>query len=159
MAQIVSEKYTVSLIIVVIFIVVALIVWAVQTFGSTAPPITFPPYISPCPDFWQSVGINPDGTHICRPSNHDNSEKTSGPTSASASSNMNGLPICDEDNSVATSPYNLQMTGSLSYDKEAGIDADFLTQGPAEKCKWASKCGVFWEGLSGKPCAELRSGA
>ena len=158
MAKIDTKKYTLAVSIIAIFICVSIIVWAIRKYGKAKPKtIQYPPYVSPCPDFWESVGVNPDGSHKCRPSNKD-SAKNIGPTAQSAKNNMNGLPTCNTTNYSSNSAYNLALTGHLEYDVLDQPKVNFVGLSDSTKCKWADKCGVYWEGISGKPCEELTGG-
>jgi hypothetical protein len=162
MAQIDPNEYTIAVVIVTVFICVSVIVWAIRAYGNPKPDsIAYPPYTSPCPDFWVSTGTNADGTHKCKPLQATSTD-SQGPNNTLANIGINGLPTCDTNNNNSAAQYNLALTDELSYDttpNAANPTADFAGMNDSIKCKWANKCGVYWEGISGYACEELDGGS
>ena len=157
MATIDIKKFTLAVSIIAIFVSISIIIWAIRKYGKASPKtLQYPPYISPCPDFWESVGVNPDNTHTCRPSNKDTTTAADGPTAENSS--MNGLQTCNIDNINSNSAYSeFVLPQDLQYSPST-TSVNFTAQSDAVKCKWADKCGVYWEGISGRACTEMLGG-
>ena len=58
MADIDIKKYQLALIITAVVVIVYLCVLAIQYFGNSKAKTRFPPYLSPCPDYWTMEGNN-----------------------------------------------------------------------------------------------------
>ena len=162
MAEIDPNKYIIAIIIVTIFICVSVIIWAIRKFGNNAATkhTAYPPYTSPCPDFWVSVGTNPDGSHKCKPIAVASNKDTGGP--GGAATGINGLPACDSAHHTNSQYKNLSLTTNLSYNTSANSpnpNVNFTGMSESTKCKWANKCGVYWEGISSQACEELAGGS
>ena len=161
MAEIDPGKYTIAIVIVMIFVCLSVILWAIRIYGNASSgDIAYPPYTSPCPDFWVSTAVNGDGTHVCRPLKTPNAD-AGGPNSSDV--DINGLPRCDASLHNSASPHsNVTLGTTLSYDTGASQHnptVDFTGTQNSDKCKWASKCGVHWEGISDYACEELPGGS
>ena len=134
MAQIQISKYSPAIIIVSIFLVIFITVWAIRIFGQSDNNIRrFPPYLSPCPDYWTNLGGGK-----CRREPHLN----------------NGRDKCG--NTAGHDPnHTFSFTtgeNGNSYTNSNQSSADLSNMTLVDKCKWAKACNIYWEGISDRPC-------
>ena len=116
-----SFQYTFVVVGLVLFFYVLGMVY--QFYTSTTAIVPYPPWVSPCPDYWSNVGGN-------------KCQKT--PAA------VNGLSSCTQIPNVSP---------SLQYPNAAGESTvDFTNVSNLDKCNWANSCNVYWEGISDKPC-------
>ena len=141
MAIIDRSKYTPAIVLFVLFLLFYAIVWAIKTFGQDKPDvIPYPPYVTDCPDYWQSQA---DGK--CKPMPMVNS---------AGDAAQNGLATCS--NTIYDTASN-ESSLAIAKDQEIHptLSTDLRALSPSSRCKWAKKCKVHWDGLSDKNCADL----
>jgi hypothetical protein len=135
MSQIQISKYSPAIIIVAIFLLIFITVWAIRIFGQSDNNIRrFPPYLSPCPDYWTNLGNGK-----CKREPNLN----------------NGRAKCDNisGNNDPTSNYSLTTSGDDRDSYGPGTEnVNLSNKSLVEKCKWAKKCNIYWEGISDRPC-------
>jgi len=159
MATITPSNYIIAIVIVLVFLLVGIIIWAIQglTTWNTSKKIRYPPWVSPCPDYWVSVG-NGKCKQLSQMPN-TNKDGANGPLSSNNNSGTsaterNGLSLCTGSNHVTTSPYTAQAISTANEIHE-DTPTNFSNMSMQQKCKWASKCGVYWEGISVTDCNRL----
>lgn len=127
------ERYTIAIVLLVLFLLVFTIVWGIKTFGKSSPKtIPYPPYYTPCPDYWDNLGNG-----MCKPIRMSDSQGN--PT-------QNGNANCDPTPGVAGGE-SLKISGQ----KPVNIGG----HSNKNKCIWAKQCKVYWDGISDKDCSEL----
>lgn len=130
------NRYTAVLVIVVIVVIIYLTVMAIAYFGQeTVTTQRFPPWLSPCPDYWTYAG----GTMCKKPP---------------ASELNQGLPKC---NSVLHSPDHEYpgFNNDTKYDSTSGsATVDFRNMSYKQKCAWGKACEVYWQGITDRPCTD-----
>ena len=125
-----TKLYKPAIVIVVVFLVIYAVIWIVQftqTGGDSK--IRYPPYTSPCPDYWQNLGNN-----SCQPIAMQNSQGQPA---------QNGMKVCtSSDKTYSDEP--------LAEPQEIHPDrpTEFSGLTNVDKCRWAKKCNVYWEGIS-----------
>ena len=123
MAEIDENKYTIAIVIVTIFICASIITWVIRMYKEKEDEdkntIPFPPYKSPCPDFWESKGVNADGTHQCKPLIAVNKD-TAGPGGKTAG--MNGVSECDGSTNTAV-VYDMDANKTYDSDSTSGANS------------------------------------
>jgi len=134
MVQIDYSRYTISYIIIIVFVLVLLIIAAIQIFGKPSSTLRrYPPWISECPDYWDKVIVN--GAVSCRRSER----------------NPNGRMQC----SAAPNSYNASYSPppqALNYIQDENVN--FNRSSLVDRCKWAQACDVYWEGISDQNCTD-----
>lgn len=141
MGEVNYKRYTIAIALVIVFLLLYVIVWAIKTFGTNSPTsIPYPPYTTPCPDYWEN-----QGNGMCKPMTMLNSQGDSA---------QNGLATCNNstyDTSSTESAYSLATAQFIMPTKATNLNG--LTN--ANKCRWAKKCKVHWDGISDRDCSEL----
>tara|TARA_B100000674_G_scaffold124314_1_gene95308 strand:- start:1847 stop:2230 length:384 start_codon:yes stop_codon:yes gene_type:complete len=125
-------NYTITATIVVIYVIVLIIVEMKAAYDryKENKELTFPPWTSQCPDYWQVVGPNK-----CKNTFNMGKPGIYQPTDA-------GGKVLDEGVSKSCNASTIEFTGEgWEGDKE-----------DINKCKWAKKCMVAWDGMDNK-CA------
>ena len=133
MAQIQLSQYTPAIIVVVLFLLVFITVWAIRIFGQSDNNIKrFPPYLSPCPDYWTNKGGG-----ICKrePTLNNGREKC-------------GSQFHDKNNTFSFTTGDNGNSYTDSNDSHANLSNMSLV----DKCKWSKACNIYWEGISDRPC-------
>lgn len=125
MAQIIAERYQIALVIIAIVVVIYLMILALKYFGSTKIKIRFPPWISPCPDYWTNKG---DG--LCCRTVDDNGEGNGNETAESSKMGTDG-----------------QYSKQNACAKVEGARTSYV-----QKCEWARENNIHWSGISDVPC-------
>ena len=153
------ENYTIAIVIVLVFLLTGIIIWAVRGMSTwnTSATIKYPPWISPCPDYWVSVGNGKCKQLSQMPNtnkNGINGPQANNNQSSSSTTERNGLSLCTSSKHVTTSPHTSQ-TISTAQEIHENAPTDFSNMTLQNKCKWASKCGVYWEGVSTTNCSNL----
>lgn len=133
MANIDFSRFTAVYIIVAVYAIIFLTVRAIAYFSQDSVTVKrFPPWLSPCPDYWTY-----DGNNKCiKPPNSTLSQ---------------GLPKC---NAVHHSPdYKFSFSGKNAYNTTEGeATVDFSNMDFPQKCNWSKACEVYWQGISDRPC-------
>lgn len=128
MARIIPGRYTIAIIIFVIIIFIVLTIAAIRHFGHTQPTLQrFPPWISECPPYWTNEGNQKCSYNPDQP---------------------NGKPACTSSELSKTGP----TIRKLSY--TPGSVVDFAPAAMSDRCIWAKKCNVYWEGISDQSCSD-----
>jgi hypothetical protein len=145
MGNININNYFIAIIIILLFLFVSVVIWVIRQVSNTSnKKIRFPPWTSPCPDYWTSVNgkckqqLNPNTSTDAPP-----------PGLVSTGTERNGLPVCNSSHMVNTSPYSKVDFAVKHHISDS--PTDFSGMPNDAKCKWASKCGVHWEGISNVP--------
>ena len=129
MARIIPGRYTIAIVLFVIIVFVVLTIAAIRVFGHTQPSLQrFPPWISECPPYWTNEGNSTCSYNPNQP---------------------NGKPSCtaaDELSDTST------VVKRLRYANSSPVDFSPATL--SDRCKWAKKCGVYWEGISDQSCSD-----
>lgn len=122
------KKYYVSTILVgiVVFVYFLYIVNVGLSWTNTSTSIPFPPWVSSCPDYWSNVGSTK-----CK------------------QSQPNGKQTC----TFSTSDGKTSLGYDVTSDTTSSVD--FKDVSAKDKCNWAQKCGVYWEGISDQICSNL----
>lgn len=114
-------KYVYTLVVIGIVLGSYLLSTVYGYYATASVPIPYPPWVSPCPDYWSNIGNN-------------KCQKAA----------SNGKASC------TTIP---NVSSTLRYpDAKGNQMVDFTSISNADKCKWSNACGVYWEGISDKPC-------
>lgn len=124
------KRYYITAIMVSIFLLVYILHF-ISTAYSIANPnedAPFPPWISPCPDYWSNVSTG--GKTLCLQSQNN------GPSSYVPTGNV---------------------STNLAYDftNSGQQPLDFSDVSLQQKCEWSKDSGVFWEGISDKACSSF----
>ena len=127
MGSINPEKYVLTIVLVVLFLLIFITIWAIRTFGQSEVAVKrFPPWLAPCPDYWVHTT---DGR--CQ----------------RLFDQKNGPDKCDR----ATAG-SVKLSYDVSTPDATNHSVDFQGKSLVDKCRWANKCKVFWEGVSNRPC-------
>ena len=131
MAEIVPEKYTIALVLVLVFIAVYAIIGVWQYFANqNAKKYRYPPWLTNCPDYWT---YDPSDNSCTQQSFSDENNDIS----------RNGKRECAADGFDKYSP------DANGNSKITFKSTDSLT----DKCNWAKTCNVQWDGISSRPCS------
>ena len=126
MARIIPSRYTTAIVIFIVIVFIVLTIASIRMFGQSPIPLQrFPPWISECPPYWTNEG------------NGQCSYNTNQP---------NGKPACTHNDLKHTST----SVQGMAY--ENGSPVDFSSAGLNERCTWAKKCQVYWDGISDQNC-------
>ena len=140
MAKIVLGKYTPAIVLCIVFLFVYLTIWAIRYFGHNTGYIRrFPPWLSPCPDYWtHSKG------RCYRTKDAANGREKCGAQTGQHNP-VHGAPPKSSQMaySAVEAPYK---------DYSAGVELSKFTW--EDKCKWSQSCDVYWEGVSDQDCAD-----
>lgn len=126
----IAKKYYMTFILVTIFVLIYILNFinsAISMFNS-GENVPFPPWISPCPDYWSNVSTN--GKVLC------SRTQPNGPISYQPKGNV---------------------SETLGYDFSIKNPnpVDFSSSTLKEKCEWSKDSGVYWEGISDKVCSSF----
>ena len=119
MAKIVPERYQIAIVLVGIAVVIYLTILAIKYFGSPEIKVRFPPWLSPCPDYWTNTGNG-----LCCRTVDANGEGNGNETATSSLLGDDGK--YSKENACA-------QVGNTSYIK---------------KCEWAKENQIHWSGIS-----------
>lgn len=144
MATLVIGKYMPAIVLFVVFLFVYVTIWAIRYFGHDTPYVRrFPPWLSPCPDYW---------THFegrCyRTMDAANGRETCGSQPGKFNPDA-GPPPQGSKMSYSAVKDMSQATPS------SGIKMSDFSWG--DKCKWTKSCDIFWEGVSDQDCSDKKA--
>ena len=129
------NRYTAVLIILVVFVIIYFTVRAIAYFGQeNLETKRYPPWLSPCPDYWSYVG----GTVCKKPP---------------ATELNQGLAKCNA--TVRSADYSYDFNNNTIYDTTSGAaTVDFAGMSLKQKCAWGKACEVYWQGITDHPCTD-----
>jgi len=127
-----AKRYYMTMIMVSIFLLIYILNFINTAYNITTvdKKATFPPWISPCPDYWSNVST--DSKTIC----HRLKGNNNGPETYT--------------------PSDVNVTAGLGYDftkETSGVE--FTDVSLYEKCLWSKDSGVFWEGITDNACSSF----
>lgn len=121
------EKYKITAVLVgiVLFIYILYLINTVYAISDMKSTTQYPPWISPCPDYWSNKGNN----KCVRTQN-------------------NGMLSCANQAGVNTAL-------NYDFSTQSANPVDFTNFSLKDKCNWANACKVYWEGINDNPCSSL----
>ena len=125
MATIDPKRYQLAMILTAVAVVIYLCILAIKYFGNKKATIRYPPWLSPCPDYWASEG------NCCRRTEDANGEGNGNTTNTTSDlpGGTYGATVDGKGPKVCL--------GAMSY---------------ADKCKWANDSNIYWQGISDVAC-------
>lgn len=126
MAKIEFPRYQLALVLTAVFVVIYLCMLAIKYFGDKKAKVRYPPWLSPCPDYWASDG------ECCR-----RTKDTKGEGNGNLMNTTSDLPGGQYGTTVGDDDAPKVCLGQMSY---------------PEKCKWAKESNVYWQGVSDVAC-------
>lgn len=144
MATLVIGKYTPAIVLFVVFLFVYITIWAIRYFGHDTPYVRrFPPWLSPCPDYW---------THFegrCyRTMDAANGREKCGNKPGEFNPEAGPPPQGQKMFYSAVKDMSPENTSS-------GVDLSDVSW--KDKCKWTKACDIFWEGVSDQDCGDKKA--
>ena len=131
MADIDPKRYQLALILTSVVVVIYLCVLAIKYFGNSKVKIRYPPWLSPCPDYWAS-----DEGGCCRRTEDANGEGNGDVEQSRSSQGIAGNYGAKTPSGTSSACLNTP-TSPMSY---------------INKCKWARESNIHWQGISDVPC-------